>query len=474
MTRCRSHTCGATIALAISVVGCSGEDPTATVGTSELRAEEGENLPGGETTNTLLFGRKAFTMPAENATVEHEGLFFTGNSFFNSSWVEAPASTTARDGLGPLFNARSCATCHFEDGRGRPPLADDEVFSSMLLRLGTGAPTDGGAPEADPVYGGQLQPFAIPDVLPEGTPRHTYDERTESFDDGDTYTVLLPTYRIEDPAYGPMTENLAISPRVAPQMIGLGLLEAIPEGRLAELADPEDADGDGISGRMNLVPDAETGEFVVGRFGWKAEQPTVAQQASGAFLGDLGITSRLFPTAECTPMEVDCAEAQSGGEPEAVDEVILAVAVYSRLLAVPERARFQDYEILRGKELFSQIGCAACHTPSHVTGESDLEELVGQSIWPYTDLLLHDMGEELSDGRPSFAAEGSEWRTPPLWGIGRIPQVNGHDRLLHDGRARGVAEAILAHGGEGAAARDGFRALARDERAEVVLFVESL
>jgi CxxC motif-containing protein (DUF1111 family) len=284
---------------------------------------------------------------------------------------------------------------------------------------------------------------------------------------------LAPTYWVEEQAYGPM-QGVAISPRVAPHMIGLGLLEAIPEERLMELADPDDLDGDGISGRTNLVPDAATGELVVGRFGWKAEQPTVRQQSAGAFLGDIGITTSLFPNADCTDAEVECAEAQNGGEPEASDSVLLAVEVYSRLLAPPERAGYAEQGVLRGKALFSEIGCDACHTPRHVTGGSDLEELVGQTIWPYTDLLLHDMGEALSDGRPSFAAEGTEWRTPPLWGIGRIPEVNGHNRLLHDGRARGVVEAILHHGGEGAAARDGFLSLSKDERTELVTFVESL
>jgi CxxC motif-containing protein (DUF1111 family) len=344
----------------------------------------------------------------------------------------------------------------------------------MMLRIGTGALAASGEPEADPTYGGQLQPFAIPGVSAEGTPRHTCSTEEGRYADGDTYALLVPTYWIEDEAYGSPVEELALSPRVAPQMIGLGLLEAIPEERLLELADPDDLDGDGISGRVNTVLDVETDEYAVGRFGWKAEQPSVRQQAAGAFLGDMGITTSLFPNPECTEVEVECSEATSGGDPEAPGNVLDAVVVYSRLLAVPERGRFADQDVLRGKALFSEIGCGSCHTPRHVTGASDLEELAGQTIWPYTDLLLHDMGEALSDHRPSFDAEGFEWRTPPLWGIGRIPEINGHDRLLHDGRARGVAEAILAHGGEGAASREGFVALSRDERADLVSFVESL
>jgi CxxC motif-containing protein (DUF1111 family) len=465
---------GVGIALALSAAGCSGEGSDEAESSAELRPEKGENLPGGDTTNQLLFGAKAFTLAAENVTPEHERLFFSGNSFFNSSWVQAPASTTARDGLGPLFNARSCSTCHFEDGRGRPPLTDDEDFTSMLLRIGTGSLADGGEPEGDPNYGGQLQPLAISGVTPEGTPRHTCSHHPGTFADGETYELLAPTYWIEEQAYGPTTGSLAISPRVAPQMIGLGLLEAIPEERLRELADPDDLDGDGISGRANLVLEVETGEFVIGRFGWKSEQPSVPQQSAGAFNGDIGITTSLFPNQDCTGAEPDCASAESGGEPEATDAVLEAVGTYARLLAPPARARYADQEVLQGKELFSEIGCGSCHTPKHETGPSELEELSGQTIWPYTDLLLHDMGEGLSDSRPTFSAEGSEWRTPPLWGIGRIPDVNGHNRLLHDGRARGVGEAILQHGGEGARAREGFVALSSAERALVVTFVESL
>jgi len=475
MTLSRSRaTLRVAIALAIYQTACSSGGAGEKTDRTFLRPEPGENLPGGATTNTLLFGRKAFTLIAENATPEHEMLFFAGNSFFNSAWVEAPSSTTGRDGLGPLFNARSCSTCHFEDGRGRPPLTDDEAFTSMLLRIGTGALLGDGEPEADPVYGGQLQPYAIPGVSAEGTPRHTCAPTEGTFADGETYELLSPEYWIEEHAYGPAVSTLRLSPRVAPQMIGLGLLEAISEERLSELADPDDLDGDGISGRANLVLDVATGEAVVGRFGWKAEQPTVRQQSAGAFLGDIGITSSLFPGEDCTPAETACASSESGGAPEASDTVLLAVEVYASLLAVPARARWDEQDILQGKVLFSEIGCASCHTPSHVTGESSLEEVSGQTIWPYTDLLLHDMGEMLSDDRPSFGAEGHEWRTPPLWGIGRIPEVNGHDRLLHDGRARGVAEAILTHGGEGTLAREAFIALSAAERTLVVEFVESL
>lgn len=446
-------------------VGCAVDDGV----------EPGENLPGGDTTNTLLFGRNAFTMPAANITAEHETWFLTGNSFFNQPWVQAPASTTTRDGLGPVFNARSCSACHFKDGRGAPPVAPDEAFLGMLLRLSVDGAGEHGAPLPDPSYGGQLQPFGINGVPGEGMPRVSYDEVAGRYDDGTAYTLLAPRYRIDELAFGPLDAGVRISPRVAPATIGLGLLEAIPRARLEELADPDDRDGDGISGRINQVWDVGRGAVVEGRFGWKAEQPTVRQQSAGAFLGDMGITSPVFPEEDCPPPQAACREGASGGSPEIEAHLFERVVVYSMLLAVPARARWDDEVVLRGKALFADAGCAGCHTPNHTTGAIDgLPELTAQSIWPYTDLLLHDMGEGLSDGRPSYAAEGSEWRTPPLWGVGRYRDVNDHERLLHDGRARGVAEAILWHGGEGEAARDAFRAMSADERAALIEFVESL
>jgi CxxC motif-containing protein (DUF1111 family) len=434
-----------------------------------------ERMPGGATTNTLLGGSNAFTMPAANITEEHEELFYAGNGFFNQAWVQAPASTEGRDGLGPLFNARSCAACHFKDGRGRPPLSEDEAFLGMLFRIGPPELGEHGAPAPDPTYGGQLQPFAVREVPAEGTPRVRTTELRGEYGDGEAYTLLRPEYSIEDPAYGPLDPALAISPRVAPAMIGLGLLEAIEEARLEELADPDDADADGISGRINRVWDAALGETAVGRFGWKAEQPSVRQQSAGAFLGDMGLTSELFPEQDCTGAEPECAAATSGGAPEVSPELLERVAVYGRLVAVPVRVHTERPDVLRGRELFVSTGCASCHVPRHVTGEVDgFPELSGEVVFPYTDLLLHDMGEDLSDGRPSFGAQGNEWRTPPLWGLGRYPVVNDHDRLLHDGRARGVAEAILWHGGEGEEARERFRQLPAADRARLVDFVESL
>ncbi|MCA9537821.1 MAG: c-type cytochrome [Myxococcales bacterium] len=442
---------------------------------ASMTVEPGEALPGGETTNTLLFGHNAFIRPAENITDAHALHFYSGNSFFNQSWVQAPSSTALRDGLGPLFNARSCAACHFRDGRGRPPLTDDEPFNSILLRLSVPGAAEEEAPLPEPTYGGQLQPFALPDVPAEANPRIDWTEVRGEYADGEPYTLLRPTYVIADPSLGPLVDEVQVSARVAPQVIGLGLLEAIPEADLRALADPDDADGDGISGRLNRVWDATDGALRVGRFGWKAEQPSIRQQVAGAFLGDIGITSPVFGDGECTDAQTLCAEAASGGSPEIEAPQFERVVLYSSLLAVPARRSPGDADVLHGKALFHEAGCAVCHVPSHRTGtHPDLPELSDQLIWPYTDLLLHDLGDDLDDGRPVFAAQGNEWRTPPLWGLGLVPAVNGHDRLLHDGRARGFAEAILWHGGEAEAAREAFRHLNADARADLIRFLETL
>jgi CxxC motif-containing protein (DUF1111 family) len=257
-------------------------------------------------------------------------------------------------------------------------------------------------------------------------------------------------------------------------MIGLGLLEVVPQDEILAREDPEDADGDGISGRANHPFDPIAGAPALGRFGWKANQPGLLQQNTGAFLGDIGITSALHPEQNCTEAQTECAAAFAPSEPEADELIVDRVTFYSRTIAVPARRDVGDPLVLQGRELFAELGCAACHVPTLRTGASEIGQLVDQTIWPYTDLLLHDMGEGLADGRPDYEASGTEWRTPPLWGIGLVHTVNDHDNLLHDGRARGVAEAILWHGGEAQEARDAFVSLPRDEREALLAFMRSL
>lgn len=438
-------------------------------------AEEGEEFSGGAAT-VFNEGENAFGLPSPGLSREEERFFGVGNSLFNQNWVTAPASTTARDGLGPLFNARSCAACHFKDGRGRPPEFDGERPTGFLVRMGVPGQRDPvGSPLGDPNYGTQVQDNAVLDVAPEATVIVRYEEVHGAFGDGTPYTLRKPVVSFRDAAYGPIPAGLALSPRVANQVIGMGLLEAVPEATLRALADPDDRDGDGVSGRVQRVWDVERETYAVGRFGWKGTEPTVRTQVASAFHGDIGITSSLFSDENCFVSTAGCSEIPTGGAPEIEDDNLDHVTLYAGTLAVPARRNWEDPDVLRGKALFSEIGCASCHVPRLQTGPSRIASaLSDQTIRPYTDLLLHDMGEGLADGLAVFEASGREWRTPPLWGIGLIPTVNGHQRLLHDGRARGVVEAVLWHGGEAEASKERFRTLSANERADLVAFLNSL
>ena len=395
-------------------------------------------------------------------------------SFFNQAWVEAPASTQHRDGLGPLFNARSCASCHFKDGRGEPP-EEGEKFLGLLLRASISGISETGAPIPSRKYGDQIQPFALPDIPAEANPIIEYEEIKGAYADGEEYTLLKPTYFLEDLEYGEPEDDIMLSPRDAPAVIGMGLLEAIPESRLEALSDPDDDDGDGISGKINWDWDKANQKHSVGRFGWKSEETSVASQVAGAFLGDIGITTPLHMENSCAEEQELCQEEANEEEPEINQNLYDKVVLYTSLLAVPMRRSWDSEPVLDGKKLFLEIGCDSCHTPSHTTEIHDVfPELSEQKIFPYTDLLLHDMGEGLSDNRHSFDAEGSEWRTPPLWSVGLVESVNGHTRFLHDGRARNLTEAILWHGGEASASQKEFTALSKEERILIITFLESL
>jgi CxxC motif-containing protein (DUF1111 family) len=454
--------------------------------------EPGEALPGGSATHHKRINKDVFSQPSANMSFEREMDFKIGNGFFKRLWVSAPASTQAADGLGPLYNARSCQRCHLKDGRGHPPEGPQDNAVSMFLRIDIPPQT---AEQArllaehrlsnipDPVYGTQLQDFAIAGHTAEYRLAVRYTPLPVTLADGTVVTLRQPSYRAEDLGYGPLHPQARLSPRVAPQMIGLGLLEAIPEADLLARADPDDADGDGISGRPNRVWSVEHQRVMPGRFGHKAGAPSVNEQSQGAFAGDIGISVPLHPAGwgECTDRQPDCRAAPDGNSPqyeqlEADTQVTDLVVFYARNLAVPARRDVDDAQVLAGKRVFHALGCNGCHTPSHRTGAGPEvpPEQRDQHIWPYTDLLLHDMGEGLADHRPEGVANGREWRTAPLWGIGLTPVVNGHDHYLHDGRARGVLEAILWHGGEAQAQREAVRALPRAEREALVRFVESL
>lgn len=467
------------------------ESDITTPTTDFSRAEKYELYPGGAATHRKKLNSSAFSHASANMNFKRELNFKVGNGFFKRLWVSAPSSTQAADGLGPLYSARSCQRCHLKDGRGHPPNGPDDNAVSMLLRLSI--PPQNNADRqmladhklnvvVEPTYGNQLQDFAIPGHQAEGRMYISYEEISLPLADGETVKLRKPSYLIKDLGYGPLHPKTMVSPRISPQMIGLGLLEAIDAKDILIQADPEDKDANGISGKPNQVWSAEQNKVMLGRFGWKAGMPSINEQSQAAFAGDIGISVPLHPhgTGECTTRQKTCLSAPDGNSEqfenlEAHSKVVKLVNFYSRNLAVPARRDMKTAEVLAGKKLFYQIGCIQCHKPKYVTRKDSIgAEQSHQLIWPYSDLLLHDMGEGLADHRPEGEANGREWRTAPLWGIGLTPLVNGHSFYLHDGRARNLLEAILWHGGEAEPHRNAVIKLKKIKRENLLRFVESL
>ncbi|MEN9225767.1 MAG: di-heme oxidoredictase family protein [Thermostichus sp. HHBFW_bins_43] len=419
---------------------------------------------GGETT---LWNRtsSAYEQPAPNLDPYWERLHTLGDGTFEAVFVTAPAAVNP--GLGPLFNNNSCAGCHIKNGRGFPEKGQRVVRVSQLNPPETWDPPAWGweaiAPHSTtpPVagIGTQVQEKAIRGYQPEAKVELVWQEQNGHYADGTPYTLRFPQVSLRSLEGIPLTE-VALSLRIPQPVFGAGLLEAISESLLLQVADPEDADGDGISGRPNYVWDAVHQQISMGRFGWKANTPNLLQQTAAAYVNDMGVTNPLFPALDGS---------------QDIDEAILrATTVYVQTLAVPARTLWRDPTVQRGERLFAQAQCAACHLPELRTGIHEIAALQNQVIHPYTDLLLHDMGAELADHRPDFQATGNEWRTPPLWGIGLSQTVLPYSGYLHDGRARTLEEAILWHGGEAESSRQQFREMTSEDRAALILFLRSL
>jgi CxxC motif-containing protein (DUF1111 family) len=459
-----------TLAILLLLTSCHEEEPPVAA------QETDEQYSGGKNFTTFDRSENAFGVQGKNLSSQEDGYFVTGNSFFRNNWVTAPASVQSLDGLGPVMNAISCGSCHFKDGRAKPPAYPEEPLNGLLFRLSVPLDAAHGELAGDPVYGGQLQDKAILNVQPEAHVRVTYQEKTGVYADGTTYSLRQPVYTFYDLKYGDFAPGIMYSPRIAPQMPGLGLLEIVPESVITAWADIVDSNGDGISGRPNYVWNTATQQSELGRFGWKANQPDLQQQTAKAFNGDIGITSSLFPEDHLTPVQqMQYPGIPNGGTPEISDDLLAKVVSYCQTLSVPARRGWNEQQVLRGKLLFTQLKCEACHRSSMTTGSGGtIEALKNQVIRPYSDLLLHDMGTELADNRPDGYATGTEWRTPPLWGIGMVSTVNGHTFLLHDGRARNLEEAVLWHGGEAEKSREDFKKMSAEDRNALIRFLESL
>lgn len=419
---------------------------------------EEEYYAGGATT-VFDVSSAAFSGPATNLTAERLLLHMEGDAAFEATFVTAPAPVNS--GLGPVYNQSACNSCHVLDGRGAEP--------SVFRLSKTGFDTNGG-PLTIPGFGGQLQNLAVASVVAEGEVLLQYEALLKYFDDGDQIVLQQPIYSFIN-FYQPLPNGFHFSPRVAPPVFGLGLLEAIDEEDILKYADPFDLDKDGISGKPNYVWNQETLSATLGRFGWKANQPSLLQQTAAAYNEDMGITNKLFPE-ESSKLQIQYDGLQD--DVELTDDLLNAATFYVQTIAVPAPRNLDDPEVLAGKRIFMAAKCNSCHVPRHQTGFLTQPELANQIIYPYTDLLLHDMGMELADNRPDFQANGSEWRTPPLWGIGLTQIVNGHQRFLHDGRAGSLMEAIMWHGGEATGSRDYVKKASQKEREQLIKFLEAL
>jgi CxxC motif-containing protein (DUF1111 family) len=456
--------------IAVLSTSCSTEEMYVPLSTYE----NGEELSAGRLTSSLL-GANAFDQAVPGLPINTDLLFFVGNSLFRQNWVSSPASTTARDGLGPTFNARACSACHNKDGRGSP-LEPGQAFSSgFLMRISTAGTDDFGGPKHVPNYGSQIQDRANIGVPFEAKVALTYTFINGAFEDGETYQLRKPNYTIMQEQFGSL-QGVLTSPRVGQQVIGLGLVDALSSEDILSNADEFDRDNDGISGKANYVWNHTTHQNELGKFGWKANQPTLRQQVADAFSGDMGLTTSIFPDINCPSPQLDCNDAPNGGIPEVPDNSLNNVLIYTSSLSVPIRRNYEDEDVLKGKQLFRDLKCTSCHTSVFKTSNaySFNTLLENVTIRPFSDFLLHDMGDALADNRPDFLATGKEWRTQPLWGIGMIQEVNGHSFLLHDGRARNAEEAILWHGGEAEESKNTYKKITKKERQHVLAFINSL
>ncbi|MBV7434654.1 hypothetical protein KRX19_06390 [Cardiobacteriaceae bacterium TAE3-ERU3] len=400
--------------------------------------------------------------------------FILGRSFFSVPWVVAPSATTARDGLGPLFNANTCTSCHVDNGAGIALADNGQPLRALTFKLAQPAKQGQREKESlinygDPVYGRQVAINGNGKVAPEALTRLKHHKKIVTFPDGEIKELTFFEPYLENMNYGPLDTETQFALRQAPALAGMNLISKTDPEVILAYADPDDVDGDGISGRPNWVYDIAAQEMRLGKYGWKASQPTVVQQTADAAAHDMGLTNPLFPEELCTPAQTDCLDAPRGrptafGILDLPQQRLDAIAFYVTSFKAPHPVTFSE-QAKQGYSLFTSIGCSSCHRAQLTTKD-------GIKFAPYSDFLLHDMGEELADGRPEYLAQTTEWRTAPLWGVGA--RVRQKQRFLHDARAADPLEAILWHGGEADQVKQRFMALDRVQREALLTFLEAL
>jgi CxxC motif-containing protein (DUF1111 family) len=403
----------------------------------------------------------AFTRPREAFTPGDQRRFDRGSGIFQQAWVVAPSIDHREfEGLGPLFNSRSCGACHVKNGRGKTP-GEGEPLRTMVVRLSVARASSPAGIEPHPVYGGQLNPEGVSGAPGEGVASFSFETQVVTLGDGERVELRKPKVEFRHLAYGPIGDETGLSVRNAPPVFGLGLLEDVPEDALREIARQN-------GGRVNEVWNVQLGRKSAGRFGLKANQPSIVQQNANAFVEDLGITSSLFPRETCTAAQEACSDRlRVPRPPELSDARLDAVTFYVAQLAPPSRRDLLSPDVALGESVFRDIGCGSCHREA-------LPIRQGGDIHPYTDLLLHDLGEGLADSRTDYEAGPRDWRTPPLWGVGLAGGLGEAPNYLHDGRARNLTEAIVWHGGEAEAAATAFKSLSRGKRDQLLRFLNSL
>ncbi|GAB2175857.1 di-heme oxidoredictase family protein [Dongia sp. agr-C8] len=388
--------------------------------------------------------------------------FEIGRALFERHWAAAPASTQAADGLGPLFNARACVSCHPGGGRGVPFDKLGAALPALLFRLGAHKADRTAA--GDPIYGQQIQTQSVAGIGAEASADVSFETHNVTLADNTTVELRKPVPKLDRLAYGALSAETVISPRLATAIHGIGLLEQIPDAAIL-------ANAQSGGGKPNYVTDPITGERELGRFGWKASAPSLEVQDAKALDLDIGLSNPVYRDAfgDCTKQQPDCLKMPTGASPqfeglEVPSSLTRLIDRFVREAMLPPVKPGANAEA--GRKIFGDAGCTECHRPSFELAD-------GRKIAPYTDLLLHDMGFGLADHMKEGEASGKDWRTAPLWGMGQALRADNAG-LLHDGRARNVLEAILWHDGEAAKARQHVEQLSAQDRQALIDFIGSL
>ncbi len=429
---------------------------------------------GGRADAQSMLGRAVFRNshdppPYELLSEQDRARFDLGHAVLNTQWV--PAGTPGagrRDGLGPFFNADSCDECHNEGAQGRGPVRDGAVPASLVVKLVSQRGSARGEPLGDPVYGHVLNPNALEGLIPEGIVTVRYHAVQGHYPDGESFVLRAPRYAFRDLRFGPLDPETIVEPRIAPQLFGVGLLEAVPQRAILESS----AHGS-IAGTVAWID--YRGQERLGRFNWQGSAVSIRDQTTQAFAREMGITSADLPHDDCTRIEKDCSAQPNGGSPEVSSELLDAVVFFESKLAVPVMPETPGVSSGDRRALFESVGCADCHRPRLpvVLRERDGTARNG-FIAPYTDLRVHDLGPGLADASVSGVKVPSRWRTAPLWTLGYRLAHERFPTYLHDGRARTIEEAILWHDGEARDARARFEKLSHAERQALIAWLATL